>query len=35
MAGYVMKMSNLVPNINGRGQRDLSFEVRHEANAAR
>ena len=35
MAGYVMKMSILVPNINHRGQKDLSFEVRHKAYAAR
>ena len=33
MAGYVMKMSILVPNINHRGQKDLSFEVRHKAYA--
>jgi len=35
MAGYVMKMSILVPNINRRGQKDLSFEVRHKAYASR
>ncbi|MDP2060163.1 MAG: hypothetical protein Q8J97_10505 [Flavobacteriaceae bacterium] len=35
MAGYVMKMSILVPNINHRGQKDLSFKVRHKAYAAR
>ena len=33
MAGYVMKMSILVSNINHRGQKDLSFEVRHKAYA--
>jgi len=33
MAGYVMKMSILVPNINQRGQKDLSFKVRHKAYA--
>jgi hypothetical protein len=33
MAGYVMKMSILVPNINHRGQKDSSFEVRHKAYA--
>ena len=33
MAGYVMKMNILVPNINYRGQKDLSFEVRHKAYA--
>jgi len=35
MAGYVMKMNTLVPNINQRGQKDLSFEVRHKAYASR
>jgi len=35
MAGYVMKMSILVPNINHRGQKDLSFKVRHKAYASR
>jgi len=35
MAGYVMKMSILVSNINNRGQKDLSFKVRHKAYAAR
>jgi len=35
MAGYVMKMSILVSNINQRGQKDLSFEVRHKAYASR
>jgi hypothetical protein len=35
MAGYVVKMSNLVSNINRSGQKDLSFEVRHKAYAAR
>jgi len=33
MAGYVMKMSILVSNINQCGQKDLSFEVRHKAYA--
>jgi hypothetical protein len=33
MAGYVMKMSILVPNINQCGQKDLSFKVRHKAYA--
>ncbi|MFA7301954.1 MAG: hypothetical protein WC069_06610 [Candidatus Shapirobacteria bacterium] len=33
MAGYVMKMSILVSNINRRGLKDLSFEVRHKAYA--
>ena len=33
MAGYVMKMSILVPNINRRGQKDFSFKVRHKAYA--
>jgi len=33
MAGYVMKMNILVPNINHREQKDLSFEVRHKAYA--
>ena len=28
-----MKMSILVPNINRRGQEDLSFEVRHKVYA--
>ena len=35
MAGYVMKMNNLVPNINRSGQKDLSFNVRHKAYASR
>jgi hypothetical protein len=35
MAGYVMKMSILVPNINQRGKKDLSFKVRHKAYASR
>jgi hypothetical protein len=35
MAGYVMKMSNLVPNINLSGQKDLSFKVRHKAYVSR
>ena len=33
MAGYVMNMNILVPNINHRRQKDLSFEVRHKAYA--
>jgi hypothetical protein len=33
MAGYVMKMNILVPNINQSGQKDLSFKVRHKAYA--
>jgi hypothetical protein len=33
MAGYVMKMSILVPNKNLGGQKDLSFKVRHKAYA--
>jgi len=33
MAGYVMKMSILIPNINHRGQKDLSLKVRHKAYA--
>lgn len=35
MAGYVMKMSILVSNINRCGQKDLSSEVRHKAYASR
>ena len=35
MAGYVMKMSILVPNINRRGLKDLSFKLRHKAHAKR
>jgi len=35
MAGYVMKMSILVPNINRCGQKDSSSEVRHKAYAYR
>jgi len=35
MAGYVMKMSILVPNINQCGQKDLSLKVRHKAYASR
>lgn len=35
MAGYVMKMYILVPNINLSGQKDSSFKVRHKAYAAR
>jgi hypothetical protein len=31
MAGYIMKMSILVPNINHGGQKDLSSKVRHKA----
>jgi len=34
MAGYVMKMSILVPNINLCGEKDSSFEVRHKAYAS-
>jgi hypothetical protein len=33
MAGYVMNMSILVPNINHSGQKNLSFEVRHKVYA--
>ena len=33
MAGYVMKMSILVPNINRCGQKDLSSKVRHKVYA--
>jgi hypothetical protein len=33
MAGYVMKMSILVSNINRCGQKDFSSEVRHKAYA--
>lgn len=33
MAGYVMKMNTLVPNMNHRRQKDLSFKVRHKAYA--
>jgi hypothetical protein len=35
MAGYVMKMSILVSNINHCGQKDLSLKVRHKAYASR
>jgi len=35
MAGYVMKMSILVSNINWCGKKDFSFEVRHKAYASR
>jgi len=35
MAGYVMKMSILVSNINRGGKKDLSFKVRHKAYASR
>jgi len=30
-----MNMSNLVPNKNRRGKKDLSFKVRHKAYASR
>ena len=30
MAGFGLKMSILVPNINQCGQKDLSFKVRHK-----
>ena len=33
MAGLGLNMNILVPNINHRGQKDLSFEVRHKAYA--
>jgi len=33
MAGYVMKMSILVSNINHGGQKDFSLKVRHKAYA--
>jgi hypothetical protein len=35
MAGYIMKMNTLVPNINCRGLKDSSFKVRHKAYASR
>jgi hypothetical protein len=35
MADYILNMNILVTNINHRGQKDLSFEVRHKAYAAR
>jgi hypothetical protein len=35
MAGYVMKLSNIVSNKNQCGQKDLSFKVRHKAHASR
>ncbi len=35
MASYVMKMNNLVSNINRCGQKILSFKVRHKAYASR
>ena len=35
MAGYVMKMSILVSNINSSSQKDSSFKVRHKAYALR
>lgn len=35
MAGYVVKMSILVPNINRRGQKGSSSKVRHKAYASR
>jgi hypothetical protein len=33
MADYILNMNILVTNINHRGQKDLSFEVRHKAYA--
>ena len=33
--GYLMNMSILVSNIYHRGQKDLSFKVRHKAYASR
>jgi len=33
MAGFVMKMSILVSNINNCGQKDSSYKVRHKAYA--
>lgn len=35
MAGFGLNMNILVPNFNQRGQKDLSFEVRHKAYASR
>jgi len=35
MAGYVVNINILVPNINHRGQKDLSLKVRHKGYAAR
>ena len=35
MAAYVMKMSNLVSNINRSGLKDLSFKFLHKAYANR
>jgi hypothetical protein len=35
MAGYVMKMSNLVSNKNCSRQKDLPFEARHKVYAFR
>ena len=35
MAGFVIKMSILVPNINQCGAKDLSSKVRHKAYASR
>ena len=35
MAGYIVNMNILVSNINHRGQKDLSSEVRHKAYASR
>lgn len=32
MAGYVVKMSILVPNNNRCGQKDLSYVLRHKKN---
>ncbi|MFA7301951.1 MAG: hypothetical protein WC069_06595 [Candidatus Shapirobacteria bacterium] len=33
MAGLVLNMNILVPNINNCGQKDLSFEVHHKVYA--
>jgi hypothetical protein len=33
MAGYVLNMNILVPNINHRGQKDFSSKFRHKAYA--
>jgi len=35
MAELVLKMNILVPIKNHRGQKDLSFKVRHKAYASR
>ncbi len=35
MAGFGQNMNILVPNINQCGQKDLSFKVRHKADAPR